>query len=129
MKKGFSLIELMVVVAIFSVAAAILVPRFLKHQIQTKQEECHKNLRSLYSAEKEYFQRNGVYTHDLAMLGKDGWKPEGKSGHQFQFLPAPFPENGFLFQCVGNIDRDPTPDQATIDETGKITQVSDDYLK
>lgn len=32
MKRAFSLIELMVVVAILSLAAAILVPRFLKDQ-------------------------------------------------------------------------------------------------
>ncbi|MBI2068128.1 MAG: prepilin-type N-terminal cleavage/methylation domain-containing protein [Deltaproteobacteria bacterium] len=38
-KSGFSLIELMVVVALLSVAAALLVPRFMKHQQEIKTEE------------------------------------------------------------------------------------------
>ena len=121
--RGFSLIELMVVVAICSVAAALIVPRFLKHEIQMKQEECHHNLQSLLSVERNYFQKNGVYAHDLAALG---WKPEGKGWHGYRFLPNPPPGNGFLFECLGNIDRDATLDQATIDEAGRLIQVSDD---
>ena len=119
--RGFSLIELMVVVAILSVAGALFVPRFLRHQTEKKQEECHKNLRTLLAAERRYFQKNNLYAADLEALG---WRPEGKGWHEYRFLPAA--EGGFLFQCIGNIDKDPTLDQATINETGRITQVSDD---
>lgn len=113
----------MVVVAILSVTAAILAPRFLKHQSRVKQEECHDNLRSLFRMERDYFQKNGVFLTDLASLG---WKPEGKGWYRYQFLPNPPPKNGFLFQCLGNIDKDSALDQATIDEMGQITQVTDD---
>ncbi|GEM_PF-5432979 len=44
--RGFALIELMVVVAILSIAAAILVPRFLKYQIQKKQSKCQTSSNS-----------------------------------------------------------------------------------
>jgi len=122
-RQGFALIELMVVVAILSVAAAILVPRFLKQEMKRKQEECHLNLLSLFKLEQSFFQKNGTYSQDLTELH---WKPEGKTWHTYRFVPAPPPKNGFLFECLGNIDSDPTLDRATIDETGRITQVTDD---
>lgn len=125
-KKGFALIELMVVVAVLSTAAAYFVPRFLKHQIQRRQEECHKNLRSLYEAEKVFFEKNNEFTTDLARLG---WKPQGNGPYTYVFLPSPPPKTGFLFQCEGNIDKDPTRDQAQIDETGQIRQLVDDTKK
>ena len=126
MKKGLSLIEVMIAVAILSVAAAFFVPRFLKHQLQKKQTECHQNLRSLLSAEREYFKKTNLFSTDLNALQ---WKPEGKGWHTYRFLPTPPPKNGFLFECAGDIDKDPTIDRATIDETGQITQLSDDIRK
>lgn len=121
--SGFALIELMVVVAILSITAAILVPRFLKHQIQKRQDGCHQSLQSLFIAEKNYFQKNGKFTQKFEDLG---WSPPPKGRYQYLFLPTPSPRNGFVFECQGNIDRDPTLDIATIDETGRITQISND---
>lgn len=121
--RGFALIELMVVVAILSVAAAILVPRFLKHRIQGKQGECHQNLLSLLAAEKDYFKKSGQFTQNLETLG---WKPQGRGWHAYRFTPPPPPKNGFVFECRGNLDRDAALDIATIDETGRINQLSDD---
>lgn len=122
-QSGFSLIELMVVVAVLSVAAAILVPKFLKHQIEKKQTECHQNLQSLLEAERKYFEKENVFTTDLGVLN---WQPQGKTWHQYRFLPPPSPKNGFLFECFGNIDKDAALDQAAVDETGRVHQVSDD---
>lgn len=119
--RGFSLIELMVVVAIFSVAAALLVPRFLRHRITTNQEGCHRNLRSVFEAEKIYFQKHNSYTSDFGALR---WTPPKEGPYEYRFLPNP--ETGFLLVCSGNIDKDPTIDEATIDETGRIVQVTDD---
>ena len=123
---GFSLIELMVVVAVFSVVAALLIPRYLKHRLEAKQAECHQNLKSLFAAEKKYFGETNNFTTDLNELHL---KPKGKPWHQYQFRPNPPPKNGYLFECSGNLDKDPTLDEATIDETGQITQVSDDVRR
>lgn len=126
MKKGFSLIELMVVVAILSVAAAIIVPRFLKDEIRKRQEECHRNLRSLFILEKGYFEKKGVWSEDLQELG---WSPSAKRWHEYRFLPPPLAGKGFLFECSGNIDKDPTVDKAVIDESGTIRQISEDRTR
>ncbi|MBI3540545.1 MAG: type II secretion system protein [Deltaproteobacteria bacterium] len=126
LSNGFSLIELMVVVAILSVAAAIAVPKFLKYQVERRQEECHQNLRSLLETERNYFKKTNLFTSDVSALG---WEPKGRKWHTYHFIPNPPPKNGFLFECLGNIDKDPTIDQATIDETGQINQISDDVKK
>lgn len=125
MKKiqGFSLIELMVVVAILSVAAAFLVPRYLKDRMKQKQLECRQNLSSLLDAERAFFSKNNSFTTDLQKLG---WEPQGKGFYQYLFAPAPTSTGSFVFECVGNIDHDPTLDRLQINETGLVTQITDD---
>lgn len=122
-RSAFALIELMVIVALLSVVAAIVVPKYLKLQVQKKQEECLLNLKSLWEAEKAYFEKNNVYTTDLQALA---WTPSGKVTYQYQFETTVPPEQGFLFRCTGTIDQDSTLDEATINESGQITQVVND---
>lgn len=124
--NGFSLIELMVVVAILSVTAAIAVPKFLRYQVERRQQECHQNLKSLLEVERDYFKKTNLFTTDISVLN---WEPKGHKWHTYHFIPNPPPKNGFLFECLGNIDKDLTIDQANIDETGQINQVSDDVKK
>jgi prepilin-type N-terminal cleavage/methylation domain-containing protein len=123
-RSGFALIELMVVVAVLSLAASFFVPRFLKHRIRKHQEECERNLRSFHEAQKAYRAVKGVFAADTAALG---WTPQGKPRYDYRFVRSG--KNGFVFECSGNIDKDPTLDEASIDETGKITQTSDDLKK
>lgn len=122
--RGFALIELMVVVAVLSLAAAFFVPRFLKHQIHTRREECAANLRSFYEAQKARRDEAGSFATDMDDLG---WAPKGRGRYDYRLVTAG--KRAFVFQCSGNIDKDPTLDQASIDETGRLTQISDDVGK
>jgi type IV pilus assembly protein PilA len=55
LSKGFTLIELMIVVAIIGILAAIAVPNFMKFQARARQSEAKMNLRAWGTAAKSYF--------------------------------------------------------------------------
>jgi prepilin-type N-terminal cleavage/methylation domain-containing protein len=47
--RGFTLIELMIVVAIIGILAAIAIPNFIRFQARARQSEVHTNLKSLFT--------------------------------------------------------------------------------
>jgi len=72
-KSGFTLIELMIVVAIIGILAAIAIPNFIKFQARSKQGEAKANLKSLFTAQRSYFQERDKY---LDTIGDIGFGPE-----------------------------------------------------
>ena len=77
---AFSLIELMVVIAIISFIASIGVPKYIDYMEKAKQTEVMINLSSLHSAMQVYWTENNSYTTNLNGDGGVNWKPEGYSG-------------------------------------------------
>jgi type IV pilus assembly protein PilA len=69
LKKGFTLIELMIVVAIIGILAAIAIPNFVKFQARSKQAEARTNLKGIFTAEKSYFADKDGYSSDFQAIG------------------------------------------------------------
>src|SRR2546426_11191824 len=54
-QKGFTLIELMIVVAIIGILAAIAIPNFLQYQARARQSEGRTNLGGIFVSETAFF--------------------------------------------------------------------------
>jgi len=68
-QAGFSLVELMVVVGIIGLLAAIAVPQFSKFQARARQSEAKALMASIFSGEKSFFSEWNVYTASMSNAG------------------------------------------------------------
>lgn len=94
-RRGFSLIELMIVVFLISVLAAIAIPKYLVYQLKSKSAEAKTNLGGIRTAQEAYYSEYGLFVSaspepaiipGIRSTGFDsvttdfqalGWQPEG----------------------------------------------------
>lgn len=70
-QKGFSLVELMVVVAIIGILASIAVPNYQRFQRKARQSEAKTALGGMFTAQKVFNTEWGFGTTDLNQMGFD----------------------------------------------------------
>ena len=60
MKKGFTLVEIMIVVAIIGLLAAIAIPSFMRARTTSQMNACINNLRQVEAGKDQYSLENGL---------------------------------------------------------------------
>ena len=70
-QDGFTLVELMVVVAIIGLLSAVAIPNFKKYQAKAKVSEAKLQLSAAYTAEQAFFSDFNMYSGCLPYMGFD----------------------------------------------------------
>ncbi len=121
LQKGFTLIELMIVIAIIAILAAILIPNFLHARAESVTAACEGNEKQLATAEEEYsVDHGGTYvlftgltTPYLSVVVTD----PVHSGNAYSItIPGGGPNGSYLIADVGG--HDTTTTTSLTDTTG-----------
>ena len=140
--KGFTLIELMIVVAIIAILAAIAIPNYLRYAMKSKTAEATTNLGAIRTGEEAYYAENDLYrdcdptpadftadsTPDDWMLGyvqadgtdgvddfaDIGFEPDGWVRYRYTAVAAPGTPDNFSATATSDLDEDGIPAIYTI---------------
>jgi type IV pilus assembly protein PilA len=144
--QGFTLIELMIVVAIIGILAAIAIPNFMTYQAKARQSEAKVGLGGIFTSATSYFAENGTFT--VANIGQLGYAPAGTPRYSFYYgamrintgsssLSTCHGANtptgvsvlgtGFTAGAIGDIDGESTTcDMWTVDDARILSNVVND---
>jgi prepilin-type N-terminal cleavage/methylation domain-containing protein len=133
--RGFTLMELMIVVSIVGLLAAIAIPNLIGMQKRAKTTEAKSNLGAIWSLQEAYYAENDSYASPSGGLdpgtynGTTGWSelgfyPKGITRYEYEVVSAS--NTTFLAQASGDIDGDGQSDTWTIDEVGDLLHTATD---
>lgn len=112
-QKGFTLVELMIVVAIIGILSTIAVPQYQKFQAKSKQTEVRIALASIYTLQTSWSADNGSFTGCLGNIGF------ARDGNKFYYTVG-FLDPSSVNQCGPSGGRACTEYSWTTDAAGAI---------
>ena len=71
MKKGFTLVEIMIVVAIIAILAAVAIPNFISYRKQSQATACVANLKQIQAAKEMWFMNNSTAPAITDLVGSE----------------------------------------------------------
>jgi prepilin-type N-terminal cleavage/methylation domain-containing protein len=101
-RRGFSLIELLIVVAIILILAAIAAPKLNQNRMYTQETAAISQIKTIHTAQTQYYSQFGRYAANMAELGPPASGTPGPSAADL--IPddlAKGKKTGFNFTLVG----------------------------
>lgn len=135
-KRGFSLIELLIVLVIIGILAGLAIPRYMSSTVKAKQTEAKELLRQIYLMQRSYFQNNDRYWIPAPGVSASAERPfafdtlgvEIMSSARYTYTITGN-EDEFMARAIAErLDDDPAIDQWQIDQTGHLQVIFDDAI-